>query len=103
MCDTSGRDPGSSATIITQLGIMSRSWCCATTGHPRKKPWITATASGELRTTEVFLKVEAATDGRQPLPGFVAKTLEFVAGDGFVCDALECAMVAVRGWVLVPR
>lgn len=58
--------------------------------------------SCEMWTTEVFLKVEAATDGRQPLPGFVAKTLEFVAGDGFVCDALECATIADPG-DLVPQ
>ena len=38
------------------------------------------------------MKVEGATDGSKPLPGFVPKTLEFVAGDGFVCDALECAV-----------
>ena len=41
---------------------------------------------------QVFLKVEAATDGQKSLPGFVSKTLEFVVGDGCVCDALECAV-----------
>lgn len=45
-----------------------------------------------LRNLQVFVKVEGATDGSKPLPGFVPKTLEFVAGDGFVCDALECAV-----------
>jgi len=44
--------------------------------------------------SKVFLKVEAATDeGKKPLPGFVSKTLEFTAGDGQICDALECALV----------
>ena len=51
-------------------------------------------------TLQVFLKVEAATDGKsQSLPGFLPKTLEFVAGDGCCCDALECAVMArARGW-----
>lgn len=41
------------------------------------------------------MKVEAATDGKsQTLPGFLPKTLEFVAGDGCCCDALECAVAA---------
>eukprot|EP00913_Durusdinium_trenchii_P032431 g30365.t2 len=46
--------------------------------------------------SKVFVKVEGATDGSKPLPGFVPKTLEFVAGDGFVCDALECAVLEMR-------
>lgn len=42
--------------------------------------------------TPVTLKVVAATDGSAPLPGFTPTTLEFVAGDGDVCEALECAV-----------
>lgn len=38
--------------------------------------------------------MEAATDGKSTLPGFLPKTLEFVAGDGCCCDALECAVAA---------
>jgi len=38
------------------------------------------------------LLVESATDGsKAPLPGFTGKTLEFILGNGQVCDALECA------------
>merc|ERR1719181_1192068 len=37
----------------------------------------------------VKLSVEAATDGAAALPGFTAKVLEFTAGNGEVCDALE--------------
>jgi len=41
---------------------------------------------------KVTLNVSAATDGEKaPLPGFSAKVLEFVLGNGEVCDALECA------------
>ena len=48
----------------------------------------------ESQHSKVFLKVEAATDeGKKPLPSFVSKTLEFTAGDGHICDALECALV----------
>eukprot|EP00931_Biecheleriopsis_adriatica_P033998 TRINITY_DN19685_c0_g1_i1.p1 TRINITY_DN19685_c0_g1~~TRINITY_DN19685_c0_g1_i1.p1 ORF type:complete len:583 (+),score=214.97 TRINITY_DN19685_c0_g1_i1:62-1750(+) len=45
---------------------------------------------------KVTLKIEAATDGTAPLPGFTAKTLEFVAGDGDVCDAIECTVLEMR-------
>jgi len=45
----------------------------------------------------VTLKVEAATDGEEKLlPGFVPKTLEFTAGNGEVCDALECAVLDMK-------
>ena len=48
----------------------------------------------ESQHSKVFLKVEAATDeGKKPLPSFVSKILEFTAGDGHICDALECALV----------
>ncbi|CAE7746193.1 FKBP65 [Symbiodinium sp. CCMP2456] len=44
---------------------------------------------------QVTLEVEAATDASgQSLSGFQAKTLEFVLGNGDVCDALECAAKA---------
>ena len=54
---------------------------------------------------QVVLKVEAATDGSSTLPGFVPKTLEFVAGDGDVCDALECVMDSkwLKQTLRVPR
>lgn len=40
----------------------------------------------------VTLKVEAATDGSAPLPGFSGpKEIKFVSGRGEACDALECA------------
>lgn len=42
------------------------------------------------------LSVEAATDGMAALPGFTAKTLEFVAGNGEVSDALECAVAEMK-------
>ncbi|CAE8581229.1 unnamed protein product, partial [Polarella glacialis] len=42
--------------------------------------------------TKVTLKVEVATDGSAALPGFVPATLEFAAGNGEVCDAIECAV-----------
>merc|ERR1719221_1025344 len=42
--------------------------------------------------TKVTLNVTAATDGEKAaLPGFTAKILEFVLGNGEVCDSLECA------------
>jgi FK506-binding protein 4/5 len=43
-------------------------------------------------SAKVKLSVEAATDGNSALPGFAAKTLEFIVGNGDVCDALECAV-----------
>merc|ERR1712007_267627 len=39
--------------------------------------------------SNVKLEVMAATNGSEPLPGFTAQTLEFPAGNGEVCDALE--------------
>lgn len=56
---------------------------------------------GEGHTTpkdgeKVQLSVDAATDGTSPLPGFSAKTLEFVAGNGEVCDAVECAVAEMK-------
>lgn len=44
----------------------------------------------------VTLKVEAATDGTAALPGFEAKTLEILVGNGDVCDALECAVCDMK-------
>mmetsp|Transcript_15389 Transcript_15389/g.33863 ORF Transcript_15389/g.33863 Transcript_15389/m.33863 type:complete len:672 (-) Transcript_15389:131-2146(-) len=41
---------------------------------------------------KVVLRVESATDGAQPLPGFTGpKELKFRSGDGEVCDVLEGA------------
>ena len=46
---------------------------------------------------KVTLAVDKATDGSgSALPGFAAKTLEFVVGNGEVCDALECAVAAMK-------
>jgi len=44
----------------------------------------------------VKLKVDAATDGAVALPGFAATTLEFTAGNGEVCDALESIVVDMK-------
>jgi len=44
----------------------------------------------------VKLNVMAATDGSAALPSFVSKTLEFSAGNGEVCDALECAVAEMK-------
>jgi len=44
------------------------------------------TAKDAARAT---LKVEAATDGASALPGFSSQVLEFIIGNGEVCDALE--------------
>merc|ERR1711907_857666 len=46
--------------------------------------------------TKVKLKVDAATDGSKALPGFSPKTLEFTAGNGEVCDAIECAVSEMK-------
>lgn len=45
---------------------------------------------------KVKLLVESATDGAIALPGFTSKTLEFVAGNGEVCDALECVAIEMK-------
>jgi len=45
---------------------------------------------------KVKLRVEAATDGKAPLPGFEARTLEFIACNGEVCDAVECAVCEMK-------
>lgn len=42
------------------------------------------------------LKVESATDGSNPIPGFTAKDLRFVCGDGELCDALEGVVVEMK-------
>jgi len=47
-------------------------------------------------TAKVTLKVEAATDGASALPGFGAQVLEFVVGNGEVCDALEFAAADMK-------
>merc|ERR1740121_1442294 len=47
-------------------------------------------------TASVKLSVTAATDGSDPLPGFTPKTLEFTAGNGEVCDALEFACAEMK-------
>eukprot|EP00927_Polykrikos_kofoidii_P067310 TRINITY_DN6280_c0_g2_i2.p1 TRINITY_DN6280_c0_g2~~TRINITY_DN6280_c0_g2_i2.p1 ORF type:complete len:585 (-),score=145.54 TRINITY_DN6280_c0_g2_i2:154-1908(-) len=45
---------------------------------------------------KVKLFVGSATDGSVPIPGFTSKTLEFTAGNGEVCDALECAVSEMK-------
>jgi len=45
---------------------------------------------------KVALKVLAATDGTQELDGFRATTLEFTAGNGEVCDALEFIVLEMK-------
>jgi len=47
-------------------------------------------------TAKVTLKVEAATDGASALPGFSAQVLEFILGNGEVCDALEFAAAEMK-------
>jgi len=44
----------------------------------------------------VKLKVVGATDGAAALPGFAATTLDFTAGNGQVCDALESVVVDMK-------
>merc|ERR1712007_62718 len=46
--------------------------------------------------SNVKLEVIAATNGSEPLPGFTPQTLEFPAGNGEVCDALEMTVVAMK-------
>jgi len=46
--------------------------------------------------TKCKLHVESATDGNAPLANFTAKTLEFTAGNGEVCDALEFAVSEMK-------
>jgi len=46
--------------------------------------------------SSVKLSVTAATDGSTALPGFTPKTLDFTAGNGEVCDALECAVAEMK-------
>lgn len=47
--------------------------------------------------SKVTVKVEAAVDGTgAALPNFTASTLEFTAGQGEVCDALECVVVDMK-------
>merc|ERR1739848_491851 len=45
---------------------------------------------------KVKLSVEEATDGSAPIKSFFAKVLEFTAGNGEVCDALEWAISDMR-------
>ena len=45
---------------------------------------------------KIKLSVETATDGTNPIAGFTAKVLEFTAGDGEVCDALELAAAEMK-------
>jgi len=47
-------------------------------------------------TAKVTLKVEAATDGASALPGFSSQVLEFMMGNGEVCDALEFAAAEMK-------
>lgn len=45
----------------------------------------------------VTLRVEEATDGTNPLPGFCGpKNLCFALGDGDICDVLECAVAEMK-------
>jgi len=46
--------------------------------------------------SRVKLSVTAATDGSAALPSFTPKTLDFTAGNGEVCDALECAAAEMK-------
>lgn len=46
--------------------------------------------------TKVTLRVDTATDGSLPLPGFTNAGLSFVLGTGTVCDPLECAARKMR-------
>jgi len=46
--------------------------------------------------SKVKLVVEAATDGTATLDGFKPGVLEFTAGEGEVCDALECAVLEMK-------
>jgi len=46
--------------------------------------------------SKVQLSVQSATDGSSALPGFAAKVLEFTAGNGEVCDAIEFAVVEMK-------
>merc|ERR1719188_2132685 len=45
---------------------------------------------------KVTMVVEAATDGTSAIDGFQPGCLEFVAGNGEVCDALECAATEMK-------
>jgi len=45
---------------------------------------------------KVKLSVETATDGSTAIPCFTAKVLEFTAGNGEVCDALEFAVAEMK-------
>ena len=47
-------------------------------------------------SASVKLSVEAATDGSVALASFTPKVLEFVVGNGDVCDALECAVTEMK-------
>jgi len=42
------------------------------------------------------LSVEKATDGASALPSFTGKVLEFTAGNGEICDALEFAVAEMK-------
>jgi len=44
----------------------------------------------------VKLSVTVATDGAIAIPSFTPKVLEFIAGNGDVCDALESAVVEMK-------
>merc|ERR1712087_343597 len=43
----------------------------------------------------VKLRIEAATDGVQPIEDFESKTLEFSVANGEVCDAIECVVTTM--------
>ena len=45
---------------------------------------------------KVILCVTSATDGDASLAGFTPKVLAFTAGNGEVCDALECAVTEMK-------
>jgi len=44
----------------------------------------------------VTLNITACTDGTAPIPGFTPAVLDFISGNGQVCDALECAAVEMK-------
>jgi len=47
-------------------------------------------------TAKVKLSVESATAGAAPIPAFTPKVMDFIVGNGDVCDALECAVAEMK-------
>ena len=61
-----------------------------------KDKTMTKKAIKDKDTVKVKLSVESDTDGAASLAGFTPTVLEFTAGNGEVCDALECAVVQMK-------